>query len=250
MAFPLRLVWLYLWIVPHVLLIPIAVVMGRKGLHKDFPVFFTYLIYEILQFSILFSMYQLKAHGESLLNVDRIVRGGSVALRFGIIQEMFESPFVNIIPMRRAMGRTFNLLVVVLVVLAITFIAPMFYRIPGVLKGYAGIEALNAVQCGLLACVFIWHSVLGLRMSACVFGITLGMGLVPSFEPLMYALKSLVSPQNSKFVDLAQMGIFHVAVVVWLYYVRSREAAAANICAAYLLEARDWAAGTERITRL
>ena len=251
MSFPLRLVWLCLLIAPRVLLIPIAVVMFRKGLQKDFPVFFTYVLFEILEFGVLFTMLEMKVPGPMQMSVDRLARGADVTFHFGIIQEMFESPFANIMPMRRAMGRIFSVLTLIFIVLAMTFIAPQYYRIPGygLLKGYVGIEALNTAQCGLLVCVFVWHRFLGFRMSPCVFGIALGIGLVASSEPLMVALKDSVSAQNSKFVDFTQMAIFQGAVLLWIYYVRARETVNTNIDAAYLLEARDWASGVERITR-
>src|ERR1039458_4849609 len=100
MSFPLRLVWFYLLIAPHVLLIPIAVVM----------------------FSVLFPMYALKMPGATVMSVDRLARGGDVTFHFGIIQVMFESPFANIMPMRRAMGRIFSVLTLIFIVLAMTFI--------------------------------------------------------------------------------------------------------------------------------
>ncbi len=251
MSFPLRLVWLFLYIAPRVLLICIAVVMFRKGLQKDFPVFFAYILYEILEFGVLFTMFEMKVPSPTHMSVDRLWRGGDVALHFGIIQELFESPFANIMPMRRAMNRIFAALTLVLILLAMAFIAPVYYRIPGygLLKGYVGIEALNTAQCALLACVFIWHKFLGFRMSPSVFGIALGLGLVVSSEPLILALKDRVSAHNSPFVDLTQMVIFQGVVVLWMYYVRARETVNTNIDAAYLLEARDWASGVERITR-
>lgn len=251
MSLSLRLVWLCLLIAPHVLLVPLAVVMFRKGLQKDFPVFFTYILFEILEFSVLFAMLGMKVPDSTQMSVDRLARGADVALRFGIIQELFESPFANIVPMRRAMRRIFGGLTLALILLAMTFIAPQFYRIPGygVLKGYVGIEALNTAQCALLVCVFIWHQFLSFRMSSAVFGIALGVGMIVSSEPFIYVLKDSVSARSSPFVDLTQMAIFQGVVLLWIYYVRSREMVDANIDAAYLLEARDWASGVERITR-
>lgn len=251
MSFSLRLVWLCLLIAPHVLLVPLAVVMFRKGLQKDFPVFFTYLLFEILEFGVLFTMLEMKVPGPTQMSVDRLARGADVAFHFGIIQEMFESPFGNIVPMRRAMRRVFSGLTLALIVLALTFITPLYYRTQGygLLKGYVGIEALNNAQCALLVCVFIWHRFLGFRMSSSVFGIALGVGLIVSSEPLIYVLKDIVSARNSPFVDLTQMAIFQGVVLLWIYYVRARETADTNIDAAYLLEARDWAYGVQRITR-
>ena len=39
-----RFVYLYLWIAPHLLLVPVAILMLRRRLHKEFPIFFFYLL--------------------------------------------------------------------------------------------------------------------------------------------------------------------------------------------------------------
>src|ERR1035438_9228874 len=194
-------------------------------------------------------MLEMKVPGPTQMSIDRLARGGDVALHFGIIQEMFESPFTNIVPMRWAMRRIFGVLTVVLIVLFMAFIAPQYYRIPGygVLKGYDGIESLNIAQCALLLCVFIWHRFLGIRMSFSVLGITQGLGLVASSEPLIYALKRVASTHNSVFVDVARMAIFQGSVLLWIYYVRVRETRDTSIGAAYLLNAHEWLSGVERI---
>ncbi len=251
MGFPIRVVWFCLLIVPHVLFIPVAVTMFRKGLHRDFPVFFTYVLCQILEFGVLFAMYVLKVPRPTSQIVDHLCREADVTLHFGMIQELFESPFADIIPMRRAMGRTFTALAIVLAGLVVLSIAPLLSRIPGygVLRNYEIIESLNVAQCALLICVFVWHRFLGFRMSLNAFGIALGLGLVVFSEPLSYALKTVASTRNSIFVDLAQMAVFQVSVLLWIYYVRARESVDTNIDAAYLLNARDWASGIERITR-
>jgi hypothetical protein len=244
-----RIVWLYLWIAPHVLLIPIAIVMFRKGRHRDFRVFFSYLLFEFAQFGVLFTMWRLKAPALMLLRTDLLCRAGSIAFRFGIIQEMFESPLANSIPLRRTMARMLNWVTALLVVLAVVFIGSLYNSIPnyGLLKNYVPIESLNTAQCGLIVCVFLWYRFLGVRMSRCVFGIALGIGLVAGFEPLMHAW---VAGQNLINRDSLQMAIFHVAVLGWLYFVLVRETVASNFNAAQLLQVRDWAAGVGRILQV
>jgi hypothetical protein len=49
----------YLWIAPHVLQMVLALLMVRKRLVREFPAFFAYIIFEILQFSTLACMASL-----------------------------------------------------------------------------------------------------------------------------------------------------------------------------------------------
>lgn len=245
-----HIVWLYLWVAPHLLLGVAAVLMFRKGLHKDFPIFFSYLLFEFLQFSLLFTMYSLKAL-PMYMKIDLFWRAGSIALRFGVLQEMFEAPVAHSVPLRRAMARILNSVTVVLVVLAVAFIGSLYYGSLGhrLLPAYMTVEALNIAQCGLLVLVFLWHRFLGLRMASFVFGIALGMGLAAGLEPLIHAWKDSLAARNSSIPDLLQMAIYHVAVLIWLYYGQAREKIASDSKAA-LPDLREWAADLGRIAHL
>src|SRR6202451_2338481 len=50
------LLWHYLWLAPDVLQVGLAGFVFRRGLHKLFPAFFTYLIYEALETFVLYAM--------------------------------------------------------------------------------------------------------------------------------------------------------------------------------------------------
>lgn len=244
-----RLTWLYMWIAPHVLLIPIAVVMFRKGLHKEYRVFFSYLLFEFVQFGVLFTMWCLKVSHPTMVEIDRLCRAGSIAFRFGIIQEMFESPLANNVPLHRTMARMFYGVTALLVALAAVFLVSIYHTLPnyGLLRDYVPIEALNLAQCELLVCVFLWHRFLGVRMLPCVVGMAFGIGLIVGLEPFTLAW---VSGRNLINLDSLQMAGFHMAVVGWLFFVTVRQTIASNFNAAQLLQVRDWASGVGRITRL
>jgi len=242
-------IWLYLWIAPHLLLVAVAVLMLQKGLHKDFPIFFSYLLFEFLQFCLLFALYsQERALNLMYVKVDMFSRAGSIALRFGILQELFESPLAHSVPLRRAAARILNCVTVVLVVLVSVFIGSLYYGILGhrVFAGYVVIEALNTAQCGLLALVFLWHRFLGLRMSPFVFGIALGMGLAAALEPFVLALNDSLALRNLGIPGLLHMAIYHVAVLVWLYFALAREKISSG-SKADLPDLREWAADLGRI---
>ena len=51
-----RLLFLYLWIAPHVLQVALAVMMVRRKLAREFPAFFLYTVFEVLQFAVLFAL--------------------------------------------------------------------------------------------------------------------------------------------------------------------------------------------------
>jgi len=247
----LRIVGLYLWVAPHVLLAAVAAVMFQRRRHRDFPIFFSYLLFEILQFCVLFAMYRqlVPVAASTYRTIDLIGRAGSIALRFGIIQEMLEAPVARSAPLRRTVNRMLRWSAAVLALLALGFIGTVYswslreMTVPA----YAINQALNVVQCGLLALVFLWHRYLGLKMQKFAVGIALGMGLVAGLEPLLHALADsrAVSPG---IVNLLPTGAYHVAALIWLYFASVPEELTSDSAVASFPEARKWALDLGRFT--
>jgi len=224
-----HLIWLYrfLWIAPHLLLLAVAAVMFRKGLHKSFPIFFVYLLFEFLMFAILYPMalFRWATTLTIYVRVDMLDRAGNVALFFGVIQEMFEAPLAHNTALRRGMAQMRNRLTAILVVLASAFIVALCYGTfeHSLIRTYVIVEVLNTVQCGLLLFVFLWHWALGLRMSPFTFGIAVGMMLTRCIEPLEMILNAFVPQQNGMIGAMLNMATYHAAVLIWLYYASARE---------------------------
>jgi hypothetical protein len=246
-----RLLWFYLWIGPHVLLLVVAIVMFRKARHKEFPIFFSYLLFEFFQFAVLFTMFILKPPSSIYSKMDLFGRAGSIALHFGIIQEMFHSPVLQAAHLRKAAAGVLKWVTVFLILLSAVFIGSIYYSTLGyrILQDYVSIEAFNTAQCGLLVLVFLWHRFLGIRMSPMVFGMAIGMGLVAGLEPLLHLMKEFVPAQSSRMVDFVQFASFHGAVLLWLYFAQRREVVH-SIDATFLVKAPEWSADLGRITRL
>jgi hypothetical protein len=246
-----HIIWLYLWVVPHVLLAVVAAVMLRRRRHRDFPIFFSYLLFEILQFCILFAMsrHLVSVSVPTYRQIDLLGRAGSIAFRFGVIQEMLEGSVAHCSPLRRTVTRTLRCAAAVLALLALVFIGSVYSWSlrEMIFPAYAVDQTLNILQCGLLVFVFLWHRFLGLKMQNFVVGIALGMGLVAGLEPLLHALKDsrAVDPQ---IVDLLRMGAYHVSALIWLYFARVREKVTSDSAVASFPDARNWAGELERIT--
>jgi hypothetical protein len=243
-------IWLYLWVAPHLLLVAVVVVMLRNRRQKDFPVFFSYLLYEILQFCALFAMSRLVSVSVSTYQqIDLFGRAGSIAFRFAIIQEMLEAPVAHNAPLRRIVARMLVCTAAVLAVVAALFVGSVYswsFR-ELIFPAYAINQTLNIIQCGLLAFVFLWHRFLHLRMQDFVIGIALGMGLVAGLEPLLHALKDSLA-SGSQIVDFLQMGIYHVSVLIWFYFARAQEEFTPDSAVASVIDARKWTLELGRFT--
>src|ERR1035437_1331228 len=85
---------LFLWISPHVLLGVVAVIFYKRRLYREFRCFFAYVLYEIAEFILVFTLYSVQgtarkqyayAYSATLLF--------SIALRFGVIDEVAKDLF-------------------------------------------------------------------------------------------------------------------------------------------------------------
>ena len=236
-------IWLYLWVAPHVLLAAVAIVMVRTRRHQDYPIFFSYLLFEIVQFCILFVMSRMESVPWSTYQqIDLFGRAGSIAFRFAIIQEMLEASVARSPSLRRTMAWILRCSAVVLAMLAVVFIGSVYsWSVRQMIfPAYAVNQTFNILQCGLLALVFVWHRFLGLKMRHFSVGIALGMAWVAGLEPLLDAMKNfrVAAPQ---FVDLLEMGAYHISVVLWLYFAQAKAESASSFAVASFLDARKWA---------
>src|ERR1700689_5445822 len=114
----------YLFAAPHVLLIPVAIVMFRKGLHRQFPIFFAYIFYELLYLCV---FYPILARLVILptwlyLDLDQFFRAIDIIFHFGILQELFEVPLKYNDSLRQTSTRILRWVTGALVVMASAFV--------------------------------------------------------------------------------------------------------------------------------
>lgn len=218
-------IFLYLWIGPHLLLPVIAALMYRRGQHKAFPIFFSYLFFQFLKTCVLFSIYWMKAPPIVYREAHLIGLSVGMAFQFGILQEIFAAPAAGGTSLRRGMAGKLNWIAAGLVFVGTFFIAAFYYSKfdHPMVHTYLVSESISAAQCALIVLAFLWYRFLGLRMSPLAFGIAVGMGLETGADPLLVILKNSVSPASYRSVDILQMAIYHVAVLIWVYYAWVRE---------------------------
>src|SRR5215471_6355728 len=89
-----RFFWYYFWIAPHVILTAVAILMVRRKLQREFPFFFAYAIFEVVQFAVTFYLFKASwTTNEQYYLAYRIGKAGSLALRFGAFYEVFRCIF-------------------------------------------------------------------------------------------------------------------------------------------------------------
>lgn len=227
MAYWHRFVSSFLWVAPHALLAAVPVLMYTRRLHKDFPLFFLYTLYETLEFLLLFGIHLIApTRGTLYQYVFMAALAGSTVLRFGIIQEIFNNvlqdhPRLEVLATASTRWLTGLLLLV-------AFLSAVYSSgtiSDNLMAGVALFSRSVAItQAGLLLSLFLFSRMFGLSWRNFSFGIALGFGILASTDLAVWALR--LTDSNVPFVRLLNLlltGSYHVSVLVWLGYLLAAE---------------------------
>ena len=221
---PHSLLWHYLWIAPHLLQIPLAIVILKRKLHRDFPWFLTYTIYQILGNAVLLLLnHSPQISGKSYhvaLDVDAIL---SIILRFAVIYEIFHvslKPYESLQRVSSALGNTV-LISLLLGALGVAVYGPVPQYTTGLISmSVATYRAGSMVQCGLLLFLFVFSYYFRISWRSFVFGIASGLAFYLSVQLAMSALLALSYIKSADAIDMAA---YHCSVLIWLGYALARQ---------------------------
>jgi hypothetical protein len=217
----------YLWIAPHVFLVAVPVAMYVRRLHKTFPLFFFYTLYEICQFLVLFGIYLLAPTQAILYQYVFVVAlAGSAALRFGVVQEVFNHVFHDYPRLETNAADAMRWLTGLLLASGIlTAIYSSGAAPDHLLAGVALLDrSVAIIQAGMLIFLFFSARMFGLSSASFAFGIALGFGLLAATDLAVWALRLSGSDLPLvKLLNLLLTGGFHISVLVWLGYLLAVE---------------------------
>lgn len=215
-----RLLYLYLWIAPHVLLGVLAVILACRKLVRDFPAFFLYTVFEVLQFVLLFAMARIPAVTGHQYTVAWLAGNAvSAALRFAIVHEVFNHLFQSYPPLSAFGTRLFRWATVVLVIVAVALVAytsgtptDAFIVAISVVD-----RAVSLIQCGLLLLLLLLCRFMSYSWHSYAFGIALGLGFFASMELGISVIRThLGFAIGIDSFNLIMMAIYHCSVLFWL----------------------------------
>jgi hypothetical protein len=217
---------LFLWITPHVLLGVLAVIFCKRRLYREFPCFFAFVLYEIAEFILLFALYSVPGAGKQYAYAFSSTLLLSIALRFGVIDEvakdLFRESQLLKVSARRLLQCVAGLLLGMGVLLAVY--APGNNSV----RWHAGVSAVNRgaamVQCGMLLSLLLFSRFVGLSWRRPAFGITLGLGILTSVDLATSALRAVFTSDVAReFLNLLLTGASFVCVLIWIGYLLAPE---------------------------
>src|SRR5207302_9751620 len=213
---------LALWIAHPLLQLSVAAVMFYRKLHKIFPVFFAYIVSQILIFAVLFPMFQL-GYAHYYVCMYWTCTAISLAVGFKVIHEIFLDIFRPYHTLKDLGSVLFQwaALVMLLVAGVVAAASPVAIQGPLVQAVLTVQRCVRVIQCGLILFLLVFSKYLGVTWRQHSFGIALGFGAYAGVELAIVALKvgQLISQLT---LDMVNMTAYNCALGVWLVYAISQ----------------------------
>jgi hypothetical protein len=207
-----------LWIAQPVLQFMVAAAMYSRRLHRSFPVFFAYQVWQVLVFALLFPIH-MSGNYPLYFYVFWITDAISLGLGFKIIHEVFLDVFRPYHTLKDLGSVLFKwaALVMILVATVVAASSPTTDQGPLVQAVFTVQRCVRVMQCGLILFLMVFSGYLGVSWRRHSFGISLGFGGFAIIDLALIALNAAgrVRPAG---VDLADAVAYNCAILVWLGY--------------------------------
>jgi hypothetical protein len=215
--------WHDLWLAPHVLQVALAILIWRRRLHKLFPVFLAYTIFEAIEEFTLYGMDVLPSvRAETFWQafwVGLIIEG---LIRFALIGELF-SHLLRRWPTLGKLGsqliRGTGAVLVLLAALAAAYAPIDNPQYSFISRAHILQQTLYIVECGLVLFLFLFAAHFKLIWNHRAFGIALGLGILSCEHMGAWAVMASGALMDKRhLLDLMNMATYHLCVLIWFYY--------------------------------
>jgi hypothetical protein len=215
----LRWVLYLLWVAPALVFTLLAILMVRRGTRRQFPFFFSYVIFQIISFAVQFYVYH--RHPQQYFYVYWPLAALSIGIAFTVIYEVFRELFGPFEALRDFGNVLFRWAVLVLLAIAVLMAMTAAPASQGS-RAFALVISLErsvrAMQCGMVLLMVLCAPRLGLRYAQRVFGIALGFGLIAACDLIGVAIVARIGLSADRFNSLVHMSVYNLAALLWTGY--------------------------------
>jgi hypothetical protein len=217
MSEKIRILFYALWIAQPVIQTAIAIVMFRRGQHREFKYFFAYIVALILTFTVIFPTYWYSQG--AYFYVSWIATAISVALGFQVIHEAFLDVFRPFHTLRDLGTVLFKWagLVMLLVAGVVSVSTRSSETAPWVQAIMTAQRCVRIIQVGMVLFLLFFARYLGVSKRQHSFGIALGFGTFAMVELGLIASWSGYHLSDIS-MSLVNMAAYNCTLVIWLGY--------------------------------
>jgi hypothetical protein len=224
---PHSFLWHYLWVAPKLLLGILAFLIWKRQLHRTFQIFFIYIIFEVVQWAILYPLDLIPTvPAENFWRAYWISSLVEALIIFALLSEIFAGVFGAYSALARFGKRLIRwagglLVIGATVTAAYAPIDNPHWLIPAthILQ-----ETVYIVECGLISLLFIFAHYFQLSWNRLLFGIALGLGICACVQLGTWAVMANGGLADKRhLLDMLNMATNHVSVLIWFYYLLTAE---------------------------
>jgi hypothetical protein len=210
----------YLWIAPNVLLGIVLVRFLRLRLQRRLPFFFTYIVFQLVEFVIMFTINFSPTF--SALQYEWAVvigLGISALLKLAVVYEVADDLLVSRSVLAPFLKRLLRWIAAFLVLVSAVGSAVLTRSSVERVENVFHVLDLssNVVLVGLLLVLFMFRKVFLISWRGCTAGIALGFGVYASVELATVALR-VEYGRSEMVIDAISMAAYQVCVLIWLVY--------------------------------
>jgi hypothetical protein len=189
-----------------------------RKLHRLFPIFFSYLIFEVFVFGLTFTTYHTDNYPLYFYSY-WICAGISLILGFKVIHEIFLDIFRPYHALKDLGSILFKwAALVMLLVAGVVAAASTVVSAGPLIQAIITIQrCVRVIQVGLILFLLVFPRYLGISWRQHSFGIALGFGGFAAIELVAVALRASVHVEAIT-ADLSNMLAYNVSILVWLFY--------------------------------
>ena len=214
---------LFVWWLPVLLEILIAIAMYVRRLYKDLPIFFTYILYHIFRaFALLAAISLPDRHVYFIAYWSAEVV--SVGLGLGVIFELFRTVLKPYRSVHKLGNWLFAWACMLVLLVAVISGLDHGHEAEAIMAGIFTLErCVRVVQAGLLLFLFVFSRSLNLSWRNCVIGIAIGFALFVGTELAVVTFRLQDGRPHDSWYQLLKPVAFNCAVLTWVLYVLQPE---------------------------
>jgi hypothetical protein len=214
-----------LWIAGPVLQLGVVGVMLWRRMHRTFPVFFSYIVAQVVMFFAVFPIHVGGSYKQYFYSF-WICEAISLVIGFMVIHEIFLEIFRPFHTLKDLGSILFKWAGLVMLLMAgvVAAASPAYSQGPLVQSVLTVQRCVRIIQCGLVLFLLIFSKYLGVSWRHRSFGIALGFGSFAIAEQIAVALRAsayIEEPTLNVVILLA----YNMAVLVWMGYMAAKQLA-------------------------
>jgi len=206
-----------IWWGTPVLMLLIAVAMYHRRLHREFPVFFNYVIFQIISFVVEYPLFGRPSY----FYVSWTLTALSIAVSFGVLLEIFKEAFRPYEALRDLSIILFRwcALVVLLVSAMWALTSWNGNQVDSMLSVILLVDrSVRLMQCGLVFFMLLFSEYLVISRRNAVFGISVGFGFYAAVKMLVLTAANHQTLFTKSVLGRISSIAYLVSMLIWLVY--------------------------------